>query len=74
MTNDRWSSLVARVFFAGAFVLLAAAVMEAVAKFSGYTILRGAWTPSRLLEYSAVLLVFVLALLLRQIRDRLQKP
>lgn len=70
MTFEKLSSLVMRLFFAAAFVLLALAVCEAIVNVAGYTILQGSWQPGRLLDYAVVLLVFVLALLLRQIRDR----
>jgi len=63
-----------RVFFVIAFGLLAIVVAEVVANAFGYTItLRGTYTAGRLLEFATVFLVFVVALLLRQIRDRLGK-
>jgi hypothetical protein len=43
--------------------------MEAAARQMGYTILRTSFEPARLLEYAVILLVFVIAMLLRQIRD-----
>jgi hypothetical protein len=72
MSTDALYSLVARVFWIGAFALLVFAVLEALVNFRGYTILSGAYSPGRLLELSAVLLVFVLSLLLRQIRQELR--
>ena len=65
-------SMVSRVFFTGATLLLALAVCEAIAQFSGYTILRGAYTAGRLLEFSVLLLVLVICMQLRQIRDELR--
>jgi hypothetical protein len=62
------SSVVNRALFALAFVLAALAVIEKLANTLGYTILRG-FSPSRLLELAAVVLLFVIALLLREIRD-----
>ena len=35
----------------------------------GFTLLRGMYNPGRLLELAALLLIFVIAVLLRQIRD-----
>ena len=67
--SEKTISLVSRLFFLGAFILLALSVMEAGARQMGYTILRRSFEPGRLLEYAAILLVFVVALLLRQIRD-----
>ena len=66
--NSGMSSLVSRVFFGLAFALLVIAIVEKVANVTGYTILRG-FDPGRLLDYATVLLFFVIALLLRQIRD-----
>jgi hypothetical protein len=67
--SEQTISLISRAFFVAAFVLLALSVLEAVAHQMGYTILRNSFLPGRLLEYAAILLVFVVAILLRQIRD-----
>ena len=67
--SEQTHSLVSRVFFLGAFVLLALSVLEGAARMMGYTILRHTFEPGRLLEYAVILLIFVVALLLRQIRD-----
>jgi hypothetical protein len=71
MTSDNLSSLVSRSFVLVSFGLVAVAVLEKICNVAGYTFLKGATAPSQLLEYAVVLLVFVLALLLRQVRDRL---
>ena len=68
---DKLQSLVLRVFFAGAFALVTLAIAERVANVLGYTLLGGVLVPSRLLEVSAAVMIFVIALELRQIRDRL---
>lgn len=70
MDMDKMSSVVSRLFFASALILLVVSVVEFLANRAGYTFLRGSWQPSRLLEYAVVLLTFVMAMLLRQIRDR----
>lgn len=67
------SSVVARLFFAGAMLLLALAVWERIANVMGYTIVREAFTASRLIELSVVLVIFVIALLLRQVREELKR-
>jgi hypothetical protein len=64
-------SLVLRILFVGAFALMGLAVIERLANLLGYTVLGGATLPGRLLEVSATVMVFVIALVLRQIRDRL---
>ena len=64
-----------RVLFVIAFGLLVIAVAEVLANALGYTITRviyGDYTAGRLLEFAAMLLVFVVTLLLRQIRDQLK--
>ena len=73
MDSDKLMSMVSRVFFFGAFVLLALAVFEALARLFAYTVLRGTYTSGRLLELAGILLIFVIAILLRQVRDELRK-
>ena len=58
-----------RLAFFVAFLLLAVAALEYVVNVFGFTILSALYTPGRLLEISSVMLLFVVALLLRQIRD-----
>lgn len=76
MGLDKITSLASRVFFAAAFALLGLAILERLANEAGYTflislpVLRTVPT-SGLIEYAVVLLVFVIALLLREIRDAL---
>lgn len=70
MTIEKLSSLVSRLFFFGAFALLAVAVTEKVSNALGYTI---GVSPGRFLEFAVSLLIFVLALLLREVREGLRK-
>lgn len=62
-------SAVSRLFFGASLVLLALAVIEKVANLSGQTVLAGRYEPGRLLEFAGILLVFVISMLLREIRD-----
>jgi hypothetical protein len=71
--NDKLISLFSRVAFLAAFLLLAATVVEAIANGFGYTVLRGEFTAGRVMEVGAMLLIFVIALTLRQVRDELRK-
>lgn len=65
---------VMRTFFVVAFILFAIAVSEVIANYFGYTItLRGTYTAGRLLELATFFLMFVVALLLRQIRDQVNR-
>ena len=72
MNQDKLSSILSRLLFVGAFVTVGAAISDKIANFFGYTFL---WrvSPGRLLEFAAVLLVFTIALLLRQVRDQLRR-
>ncbi|MCB1163092.1 hypothetical protein KDL67_10435 [bacterium] len=60
-------SLVSRVCFVLAFILVGVAVWEKIANLMGMTLLRG-YTPSRLLELSMVLLMFVIAIQVRELK------
>ena len=73
MNIENIYSQLARVFFVGALALFALAILEVVMNLLSYTILPGAYTTGRLLEVSVVLLVFVISILLRQVRDALRE-
>ncbi len=72
MRFEKLTSLICRGFFALAFVLLALAVIERVANAFDYTILRGVFARGRLLEFSVVVLIFVVALQIREVREALR--
>ncbi len=64
------TSVFSRILFIGAFLLGALAIWEKLANLSGFTItLLGGYVPSRLLELSAIALLFVIALQLREIKQ-----
>jgi phage-related holin len=73
MNLNKLSSIASRIVVIGAFVLIGLAVIEYIANLLGYTVLRHLYTAGRLIELAATLLVFVIAMLLRQIRDELRK-
>ena len=73
MNSDKLSSVFSRVLFLAAMALLALAVIEKIVNVSGYTVIK-AYDPSRLLELAATMMVFVIALLLRQVREGVRKP
>jgi hypothetical protein len=74
MILEKLISMVSRLFFVGAFVLFGLAVIGRIAYEAGYTfLLIGNFTASRLLEIAVVLLVFVIAMQLREIRGELKK-
>jgi hypothetical protein len=71
MSLEKLTSLISRVFFVIAFVLLGVAVIERVANVFDYTILRR--PGGRLLEFAVVFLVFVIALQLREVREAIRR-
>ncbi len=68
MDVDKLTSLALRLFFTGAFLVLALAVVEKGLNLIGQGV-PGVF-PAQLLQWSVVLLAFVIAILLRQIRDQ----
>jgi hypothetical protein len=72
MTLQTLESLVSRLFFLGAFLLLVLAVVERIANELGYTVLRAVKAVTAL-EMAVVLLVFVIAIQLRAIRETLKR-
>jgi hypothetical protein len=73
MNLENFVSRVSRLFFFGAFVLLAVAVLERAANASGYTVVGGTFTGGRLLEIAAILLIFVIAMQVREMREELRR-
>jgi hypothetical protein len=72
MSLEKLISLVSRLFFLCAFVLLGLALIERIANATGYTILQ-VYRGSRLLEVAVVLLVFVIAAQLREMKAELKR-
>ena len=71
MNIDMFYRIFARSLFFLALAMLALGFLEIAANLLGFTVLRGAYSSGRLVELSAALLVFVIVVLLRQIRDAL---
>ncbi len=72
MDMDKLVPTMTRVFFAGAFILLALAVGENVLNEFGGSIPVLDAVPMQFLNYALILPFFVIAHLLRQIRDTLR--
>lgn len=69
----RLGNLLSELLFAGAFLLAALACIEEVANLFGFTLtIRAGYMPSRLLELAAILLLFVIALQLRDLQGSLR--
>ena len=62
----------ARTLFIIASVAIAVAFLEWIGDFVGFSLIGDMYTAGRLVELSAALLVLVVAVLLRQIRDELR--
>jgi len=73
MNLENLYNVFARLLFYFAFVLFALTFVEVIVNAFDYTILAGTYTKGRLIELSAMMLVFVITLLLRQIRNELKK-
>ena len=69
---DTLNSIVSRIFFFAAFLLIALGLLDRFLNFFGFTILTGGYTSGRMLEIGAIMLIVVIALLLRQIREELK--
>jgi hypothetical protein len=70
MNYDKVASVVSRVVILGAVALIVLGFIESVANIFGYTVIHEAHKPSTLIELGTALIVIVIALLLRQIRDQ----
>ena len=62
-----------RILFIGAISLAGLAILEKLINIFGYTLLRAQYTPWRLLEFSAIALLFLVSLQLREINMTLVK-
>ena len=62
----------ARTLFIIASVAITVAFLEWIGDFVGFSLIGEMYTAGRLVELAAALLVFVVAVLLRQIRDELR--
>jgi hypothetical protein len=71
MSLEKLISMTSRIFFLGAFLLLGLTLIEKVANATGYTIL-GVYGAGRLLETAAVLLLIVIAMQLREMKEELK--
>jgi len=72
MSLDGITSLVSRLATVVAVVFVGLAGLELLANLFNQTILRQIYTPGRLLEFAAILILFVIAVLLRQLRNEVR--
>ncbi len=72
MSLEKLESVVSRLFFFGAFLLLVLALIERIANQFGYRILQVCRAVT-VLDTAVVLLVFVIAIQLRAIREAVKR-
>ena len=70
--KDKYYSLISRLLFLIAAAMFVLAVSEWTIQWFGYTFKWLIYEPGRLFELAAVMAIFVITLLLRQIRDILK--
>ncbi len=73
MNIDKWSSAMSRIFFFASLLLVLIAIIDRFVNLFGYTVLGSSYTAGRILQFSGTLLIFVLAVLLREVREELRK-
>jgi len=65
------TSLISRILFIASFFIAGVAVWEKLANIIGLTLTRGYYSNWQILEFSAIALLFVIALQLREIKRSL---
>jgi hypothetical protein len=65
---EKWTSIICRFVFGVAFLLIALAVLEWLIRAFWITAFKVYYDPGRLAEFSAIALMFVVALQLREIK------
>ncbi len=70
--NHKFGYLIYRVFFSISFILLILALWERINQYFGYTFTWISYKPGQLLQFSAILMIFTIGLLLRQLRDQMK--
>lgn len=68
---DKLTSIISRIFFTVASLLLLIAIIDWVLRLFGWTFSWIRYQPGRLLEFAAFIMTFVIVLLLRQIREKM---
>jgi hypothetical protein len=71
--KDSYYSVISRFLFIAAGILCVVSVWDGIIGWFGYRLSWVPYEPGRLFEFSAILVIFVIALLLRQIRDVLRQ-
>lgn len=67
------TSLISRILFTASFIIAGIAAWEKVANTMGLTLTRGYYSNWQLLEFSAIALLFVIAIQLREIKISIEE-
>lgn len=70
--KDSHYSIISRLLFFVAAILVLVGLWESVLQLFGYTMSWLSYVPGRLIEFAGILTIFLIALLLRQIRDTIR--
>ena len=70
---DKITHYFSRIFFFVALGLLGIAILDWLLRFFGYTLSWINYQPGRLMEFAGILVLFVIVLILRQIRELMKK-
>lgn len=74
MKLENWLSIGSRIIFFVSLILLFVSVVERLVNIAGYSFLQQTpYSSWRLLEFAAIFLIFVITILLRQIREELRQ-
>lgn len=71
--QDKLTSFFQRLFFVVAAIMVLLAALDWIIGLFGFTFSWLPYQPGRLFEFAAILIIFVIATLLRQVRDALRK-
>jgi len=68
---NKLTSIFSRILFSVASLLLLIAIIDWILRLFGWTFSWLTYNPGRLLEFAAYIMIFVIVLLLRQIREKM---
>jgi preprotein translocase subunit SecY len=66
---SKLTSILNRILFVGCFLMAGLALWERLLNLFGFTVLGGAYAPSRMLAFSGVGVLFVIALQLQELKE-----
>lgn len=70
---DKLTSVFSRIFFAVALIFMIIAAVDWILRLFGWRFSWVPYQPGRMFEFAGILMIFVMVLLLRQIREKISK-